>query len=109
MLRLRQEVGITMKGIDKDSIERICSSNGVEHLFLFGSAKNDLVTANDLDFVVEFKRMTPAEHVEAYFGLLESLVSMFGKPIDLVERRSVRNPYFLQELKETMVPVYEAA
>ena len=53
--------------------------------------------------------MIPAEHAEQYFGLMEDLERLLGRPVDLVEPGPIRNPYFLQSLEETQVLLYAAA
>ena len=44
--------------------------------------------------------MSPSEHAEAYFGLLEDLESLFGRKVDLVEVGTVRNLYLRREIEE---------
>ena len=74
----------------------------VERLALFGSAfRDDFDSArSDLDFSVEFRTMTPHEHAESYFGLLDDLENLFGRRVDLVEIGPVRNPYLRREIEE---------
>ncbi len=55
---------------------------------------------SDLDLLVEFSPMSPQEHAEAYFGLLEDLESLFGRRVDLLELGAVRNPCLRQEIEE---------
>ena len=45
----------------------------------------------------------------AFFGLIEALQSTFGRPVDLLERRAIRNPYFLRAIEQTRMVVYAAA
>jgi len=44
--------------------------------------------------------MTPRQHAESYFGLLEDLEDLFGRRVDLVEIGAVRNPYLRREIDE---------
>jgi len=89
----------------------LCARHQVYRLELFGSAaRRDFDTqSSDIDFVVEFREMTPREHADAYFGLLEELEALFGRPVDLVERRAIKNPYFLQSVDQDRVTLYDAA
>lgn len=91
-------------------LKRLCLRYGVRRLGLFDSAATGRSNsqASDLDFVVEFRTMESRGYADAYFGLLESLESLFGKPIDLVVGSAIRNPYFLQSVESTRVPIYEA-
>jgi len=50
--------------------------------------------------------MTPSEHADAYFGLMEDLEALLGRPVDLVEMEPVRNPYFRKSVDDSRVLVY---
>ena len=91
-------------------LERLCVRYGVRRLGLFGSAATEshLSEESDLDFLVEFQPTVLAAYADAYFGLLESLEQLFGRPIDLVVGPAIRNPYFLQSVERTRTPIYEA-
>ena len=93
-----------------DELERLCVRYGVRRLGLFGSAATDanLGEDSDLDFLVEFEPAVLATYADAYFGLLESLERLFGRPVDLVIGPAIRNPYFLQSVEETRTPIYGA-
>ena len=95
--------------VDIDGIKALCVRYKVRSLFLFGSAVSDPDSARDVDFAVEFGPASPAEHVERYFGLMEGIQSLLGKPVDLVEMRAIRNPFFKQEIEEKKVLLYDAA
>lgn len=87
-------------GARRTDLEDLCQRYGVARLALFGSAlRYDFdPDTSDLDFTVEFQPMTPQEHAEAYFGLIEDLERLFGQRVDLVEIRAVRNPYLRREI-----------
>ena len=89
----------------------LCAQRRVRRLALFGSAVVDgfVPGSSDLDFVVEFEPMQPAEYAENYFRLLEDLERLFEVKIDLVEYGPIKNPYFKKEIDETRIVVYEAA
>lgn len=88
----------------------LCRRYGVARLEVFGSAVRDDFDPphSDLDFLVEFLPLSRGEHAEAYFGLRESLEALFGRPVDLVMTRAVKNPYFLQAIDQTRTVVYAA-
>jgi uncharacterized protein len=92
-------------------VAEVCKRRRVRHLALFGSAARGLFdsASSDLDFVVEFEQLTPAERADCYFGLLEDLERLFKRRIDLVEPEPIQNPYFRQAIEETQVLVYAAA
>ena len=91
-------------------LKRLCVIYGVRRLDLFGSALTDRYDPeeSDLDFLVEFQSSAPNAFADAYFGLLEALGRLFGRPIDLVVGSAVKNPYFLQSVEQTRTPIYEA-
>src|SRR5215470_11780932 len=75
-------------------LAQLCAQYRVRRLELFGSAAGERFDpdTSDLDFLVEFQDLSPREHADAFFGLMEELQQMFGRPVDLVERRAIRNP-----------------
>lgn len=84
--------------------------HGVARLELFGSAAtgNFDPATSDLDFLVEFQTTGPEGRFNAYFGLLDDLTELFGRPVDLVSTRAIKNPYFLQSVNKTRRPIYVA-
>ena len=91
-------------------LEGICSRYNVLRLDLFGSAatENYRPHQSDLDFLVEFHTVPAGAYTDTYFGLREALERLFGRPIDLIVRSAIRNPYFLQSVEESRTIVYEA-
>ena len=69
------------------------------------SKLNDI---SDLDFLVEFQPKALETYADNYFGLLENLQRLFGKPVGLVVGSAVKNPYYLQSIDRTKTLVYEA-
>lgn len=95
----------------KAELTRLCIAHRVRRLALFGSATSDRFdpATSDLDFLVEFRPMPPAEHAEHFFVLTEDLQELFGLPVDLVETAPIRNPYFRAAIEESRVDLYDAA
>jgi len=58
------------------------------------------------DFLVEFLPLQPGEYADSYFGLLEGLEKLFGRDVDLAMTSAVKNPYFLENIESSRVPVY---
>lgn len=84
----------------------LCRTFGVRRLELFGSAARDGAAVRDVDFLVEFEALDPDTYADAYFGLLEELERLLGRPVDLVMTSAVTNPYFLQEVARDRTLVY---
>lgn len=95
----------------RDDVARICGRHRVKRLSLFGSAATDSFdpATSDVDLLVEFERMKPAEHASHYFGLQEDLEALLELPVDLVEPGPIRNPYFKQSVEASKVLLFEAA
>ncbi len=91
-------------------VQELCRRHQVARLDLFGSAAAGRRHSpeSDLDFLVEFQPAALDAYADAYFGLLESLQQLFGRPIDLVIDSSIDNPYFRQSVEQTRTRVYEA-
>ena len=92
------------------AIRSLCLKYRVKSFDLFGSGTLDeeFTEESDLDFLVDFEPMAPEEHVDCYFGLVEELEGLFGRNVDLVEARAVRNPYLLKGIEETRQGIYAA-
>jgi uncharacterized protein len=99
--------GITDK---RDTINRLCRTHRVRRLEIFGSAASGQFdpTTSDLDFLVDFEPLKSGEHAENYFGLLEGLESLFGRPVDLVMERAIKNRYFLEGIAQSRTVLYAA-
>ena len=93
-----------------DSLERLCRRYHVRRLDLFGSATvgQHLSPSSDLDFLVEFQPSARDVYSDAYFGLLEALKQLFGRPVDLVIDSAIKNPYFRQSVEQTRTPIFAA-
>lgn len=94
----------------RSEVERMCRRLAVRRLELFGSAVRDDFdpVASDLDFLVEFDATSTIPALEQYFGLKEELETLFGRPVDLVMPRAVRNPYVRAEIERDRRLLYAA-
>ena len=92
-------------------LSELCRRHHVLRLAVFGSAtRHDFdPQRSDLDFLVDFESLTPGEHADSYFDLLEGLESLFDRRVDLVESSTLRNPYRRQEIEATQVVLHAAA
>ncbi|BAU49177.1 DNA polymerase III subunit beta [Sulfurifustis variabilis] len=92
------------------ALEDLCRRHQVRRLALFGSAATGKFEPgrSDLDFLVEFHPLSPAERADAYFGLLLALQDLFHRPIDLVEEGASDNPYFLRSVERSKALLYAA-
>jgi len=91
-------------------IRLLCSRFNVSRLELFGSALSENFNrkSSDIDFLVEFKPLKQGRYADTYFGLLEALKNLFGRDVDLVMTKAVKNPYFLQKINQKRQILYAA-
>jgi predicted nucleotidyltransferase len=101
---------VTIIDAQRTELESLCRKHRVRRLEVFGSGADGTFDPerSDLDFLVEYEKLSPSEHYEAYFGLWEDLEALFHRKVDLVEPHTMRNPYFIKEVNATRKPVYAA-
>ena len=101
---------VTIIDQNKERLYRLCRQYGVGRLEIFGSAANaDRFTEHsDLDFLVEFLPMSPVQHSDAYFDLLNDLRQLFSRPVDLLEIKAISNPYLMETINQTRTELYAA-
>lgn len=91
-------------------IIRLCKLHGVNSIAIFGSAANNTMKENsDIDFLVQFSESIDVlEYADNYFSLLEKLERLMGKKIDLVSKKSLKNPILIEEIDRSKVELYAA-
>jgi len=107
----RSEVGLIPEIVQhRQAVEELCRRRHVRRLELFGSAATgqSFGPESDFDFLVEFEPLVPSGYADAYFGLLEDLVELLGRPVDLVDDTAIKNPYFRQSVDQSRVLLYAA-
>jgi predicted nucleotidyltransferase len=94
----------------QDEIAELCRRHYVKRLSIFGSAVRadfDKGTS-DVDLRVEFDSVPIERYAENYFSLRDAFARLFGRKVDLISAKTIRNPYFRAELESTQVAVYAA-
>jgi len=94
----------------REQLAALCRRYDVARLDIFGSAVRDDfdIARSDLDFLVQFNHFTVGNAVDRFFGLLFDLEELFGRKIDLVSDRAIRNPYFRKSVDSERVNLYAA-
>ena len=94
----------------QSQLEGLCRRHKVRRLELFGSAASGEYkpAVSDLDFLVEFLPLAPAQKADAYFGLLHDLEDLFRLKIDLVTSQAVRNRWFTRAIDSQRALLYAA-
>jgi predicted nucleotidyltransferase len=88
-------------------IAALCKSHQVDSFALFGSAAcDDFDSSSDIDFLVSFSDSVELlNYADNYFSLLEKLEKLFGRPMDLVSKKSLKNPVLIAQINKTKVPL----
>ena len=90
-----------------DKIKTLCAKHKVNKLFVFGSVLKDTFTnESDIDFVVDFEKLDLSDYADNYFDLKDQLESIFNRPIDLLEEKGIRNPYFRKQIENEKHLIY---
>ncbi len=88
-------------------IVKLCESHKVKSLYAFGSVLNDTFNdESDIDLVVDFQQLDVLDYADNYFDLKFSLEAILKRPIDLLEEKAIKNPYFRQSLNQQRQLVY---
>ena len=90
-------------------IAALCERYGVAHLELFGSATCTEFNpeTSDFDFLVELDATSPGSRARRWTELADELEHLLGRPVDLVNPRYIRNPYFLRAVNQSRIPIYD--
>lgn len=93
------------------AIQELCRKYKVKHLWVFGSVlTGEFGDNSDIDFLYELDKPAIAEGAYLYNldRLIAGLLDLFpGRKLDLVHYPSLKNPYFIEEVEETKVLLYE--
>lgn len=92
-----------------EQITALCKKHQVKSLHAFGSsARGDMKPTSDVDLLLELPLEDPHSFSDHYWALEEGLKALFHREVDLVSKRALRNKYFIQELEQSKVALYEA-
>jgi len=93
-----------------EEIGRLCRLHGVRKLEVFGSIlRQDFdPQRSDVDVLVEFQPQA-ANSFSNFLDLKEALESLFGRRVDLVALRAIRNSRLRHHIEQSKSPVYAAA
>lgn len=94
----------------RPQLEELCRHFGVDRLEVLGSAnRRDLDPArSDIHFIVRFREPERPGYADRYLDLAEALERLFGRRVDLVAERSLRNPLLVRAIAADRAPVYAA-
>jgi len=90
-----------------EKIKILCAKHKVSKLFVFGSVLKDTFSnESDIDLVVDFEKLDLSEYADNYFDLKDQLESIFKRPVDLLEEKGIRNPFFRKQIDQEKRLIY---
>ena len=97
--------------VDQDAIARFCRNWGIRELALFGSVLTDEFRPDsDVDVLITFADQQPdlGPWGERLDVMREELERIFGRRVDLVQKKLVRNPFRRHHILKTRRIIYAA-
>lgn len=88
-------------------IVALCKKYKVGKLFVFGSIlTNRFNDDSDVDLVVDFDKVTLEEYADNYFDFKYALEKLFGRDVDLLEDKAIRNPILRRNIDNSKQLIY---
>ena len=95
--------------INLQRIFDLCRKHRVKSLAVFGSILTDRFNDHsDVDLLVNFDTTDHEkwDYVTNYFDFRDALESLFGRKVDLVVEKALKNKYFIQNVNRTKQLIY---
>ena len=91
-------------------IKNICQEHYVKELYVFGSAsRNEMKEDSDVDFLYTMQDDVPEmKYADNFFDMLWAFEALFGKKVDMVPEKNLRNRIFIEEVNNTKQIIYKA-
>jgi len=94
--------------LDRSVLAAFCRKWRIRELSIFGSAlRDDFGPESDLDFLVSFEPEAPLD-IDWLLDMKEEMETRFGRPVDIVEKEALRNPWRKYEILRTREVIYAA-
>jgi hypothetical protein len=93
-------------GVSPNQIEAFCRKWKVRELAIFGSAlRDDFGPESDVDVLVDLQ---PGHGLTLYdwLDMIDELKAIFGRDVDLVAKKGLKNPLRRREILRTAEVVY---
>jgi predicted nucleotidyltransferase len=91
-----------------ERLAEFCRRWRISELSLFGSVlRDDFGPESDVDVLVTFEPGAPWSYWE-WPAMIEELEAIFGRPVDLLEAATVRNPFRRHKIMATRRVIHAA-
>ncbi|HUM97125.1 MAG TPA: nucleotidyltransferase domain-containing protein [Chitinophagaceae bacterium] len=88
-------------------ISKLCKIHRVKSLYAFGSVLSEKFEKDsDIDLIVDFDNIDVEDYADNYFNFKFSLQDILKRPVDLLENKAIKNPYFKQAVHQQRLLVY---
>jgi predicted nucleotidyltransferase len=88
-------------------IAKLCETHKVKSLYVFGSILGDNFNKDsDIDLIVDFIGIPVEDYADNYYDFKFSLQEILKRPIDLLEEKAIKNPYFKKSVNQQRQLVY---
>jgi predicted nucleotidyltransferase len=97
-------------GVGQDQIADFCRRWKIVELAIFGSAaRNEMRPDSDVDVMIQYAPGTDlGPWMHDYFDAKEELERLFGRPVDLVKKGPIPNPYRRASIMRDLTVLYAA-
>lgn len=91
----------------RNDIQLLCVKYNVSRLYALGSVLTDkFKESSDVDLIVSFDKVKIDDYANNYYNLKFSLEDVFKGPVDLLEEKALKNPYFNRIVEKQRQLVY---
>ena len=88
-------------------ISKLCARHKVKSLYAFGSVfTGKFSRKSDIDLIVDFEPLDVLDYADNYFDLKFALEDIFERPVDLLEDKEIKNPYFRDTINQQRKLIY---
>jgi predicted nucleotidyltransferase len=98
-----------MKSLEKytPDIINLCKTHRVKSLYAFGSVLTENFNKeSDIDLIVDFSNIDVEDYADNYYEFKFSLQEILKRPVDLLEEKAIKNPYFRLSVNKKRQLVY---
>src|SRR5712691_10294143 len=97
-------------GVSQDQIADFCRRWRIIEFAIFGSAaRNEMRPDSDVDVMIQYEPGTKlGPWMRDYFDAKEELEGLFGRPVDLVKKGPIPNPYRRASIMRDLTVLYAA-